>query len=540
MAASSNLASTSGTTGDSTTIGNSSSGISASYSAAIRAGWLARSLNQHASRLATNNNNNNNSTTNNNNNNNTNTNNSNGTNANAAAAQLAGMMDAAAAGSPMNDDFSFDDDDLWESVMNGIADPTGSHHNVPPHPLEMQFALGVNNYAAARNRYVAESNRQQRMLHFEVASRAFSQSIREPLQANSLPAALRIEPDDLLRIATLNSAVYHPSWADTGTTHGVSKSPAPSTRSSRSASAAAAATNSNNGIVLNGSGVERNQIAHVMFGASEGRAIRAEQPFPRVERSGNTNLLDPFQLSLSLSPTNSHDSDSSDLLCNTEMAIMQQQQQSSRSRAFGFRVAFDNPALPCDLDNTQVGSNLGGCFLIGVTSSTFTTHTESNTLKQSNVFWGIEDHGQIFEGMKRSDMNNHSTTATRTLVRQHQSRRRPYSRRQDGTHTSSSSGVPEAASFSADLAVDEPVGSGVNNSQEIQMNSHAVVFGVRDVVTVVCDLDNRSLTFWRNETLLGTLVSNLPLSGNLYPVAVPFNAGTTVAITSLKGDPLQL
>lgn len=506
----------------SSNLGNGNGGISAGYSAAIRAGWLARSLNHHASRLPVS----------------TNNNNNNSSNVNAAtAAQLAGMMDAAASGSPMNDDFSFDDDDLWESVMHGIADPT-NNHSAPPHPLELQFAMGVNNYAAARNRYVAESNRQQRLLHMEAASRGFSNSIRESLQSHAPSATLVIEPDDLYRIATLNAAVYQPNWADLGVTYG-SNSPTTSTRSSRSA--AAAAVNSNSGIELSGSALERNQVAHVMFGATEGRSIRAEQPFPRTDRPSNTNIFDPFHLSLSLSPANSHDSDSFDLLCNAEMATMQQQ---SRSRVFGFRVAFDNPAVSNDHDSTQVGMDLGGCFLVGVTSSSFTSYTESSALQQSHMFWGIEDHGQIFEGSKQTDMSNYSTAARTSSQnqRQQQNQRRPNARHQDDT-LSSSSGLPAAvaASFSLDLGVDETIGSGKNNNTEnIEMNSHSVLFGLRDVVSVVCDLDNRTLTFWRNDTLLGTLVSNLPRSGNLYPLAVPFNAGSTVAITSIKGDPLQL
>jgi hypothetical protein len=450
-------------------------------------------------------------------------------------AQLAGMMDAAAAaGSSMNDDFSFDDDDLLESVMNGMADPTSTHLNGPSHPLEIQFALGMNNYNTARNRYVAESNRQQRLLQLEVASRTFSNAIREPLQSSTPPPTLRVAPDDLYRIATINSAMYHPSWADPGATN----NPTSSTRSSRSAAAAGGATNRRSDIDFSGSGLEWNQIAHVMFGATEGRAIRAEQPFPRLDRASHTNVFDPFHLSFALSPTNSNDSDSFDLLCNTEVATMQ---QPTQSRVFGFRVAFDNPALPVDDEGTRVGMDLGGCFLIGVTSSTFTSPTDSSTLLQSNTFWGIEDHGQIFAGNKRSDVSGGTMTAVRASLPRHQSRRRSYIRNQDGLQNSST-GLPAVASgsFSMDLGISEPMTSAVHNTEEIEMNSHSVVFGICDVVTVICDVDNRSLTFWRNETLLGTLVTNLPRSGSLYPVAVPFNTGTTVAITSLKGDPLQL
>ena len=72
------------------------------------------------------------------------------------------------------------------------------------------------------------------------------------------------------------------------------------------------------------------------------------------------------------------------------------------------------------------------------------------------------------------------------------------------------------------------------------MNAAEVLFGSREVVTVVCDFECRTLTFWRDETLLGTLVTNLPRSSTLFPVVVPFNCGVTVAITGLDNDPLPL
>ena len=72
------------------------------------------------------------------------------------------------------------------------------------------------------------------------------------------------------------------------------------------------------------------------------------------------------------------------------------------------------------------------------------------------------------------------------------------------------------------------------------MNAHGVLFGAREVITCVCDMDCRTLTFWRDETLLGSLVSDLPRSVNLFPVAVPFNCGVTVAITGLNNDPMPL
>jgi hypothetical protein len=56
---------------------------------------------------------------------------------------------------------------------------------------------------------------------------------------------------------------------------------------------------------------------------------------------------------------------------------------------------------------------------------------------------------------------------------------------------------------------------------------------------VVVDMESRTLTFWRDDDILGTLVRNIPRSGALYPVAVPFNSGAIVAITGLDGSPVS-
>jgi hypothetical protein len=238
---------------------------------------------------------------------------------------------------------------------------------------------------------------------------------------------------ELLRAATANAASYQPRWVN------------PSQLSTRGRS-------SGNDIQV-GEG-ERQNLARLPSGAAEGRAIRAEEPLPRSE---------PFGAIASALP--------------------------GPRRTFGFRVAFDHPS-------TETGGNMGGCHLLGVTTSSFTAYGEQNGLQQSPFFWGIEDGGQKYEG---SQYNSARTS------------RRAYS------------------SFRNDFV-----------SQDAPLNAANVLFGCREVVTVVCDYESRTLTFWRDGTLLGSLVTNLPRSGNLFPVAVPFNGGVTVAITGLNEDPLPL
>jgi hypothetical protein len=405
---------------------------------------------------------------------------------------------------PPHLDASFEEN-VWDSVLQGLE---------PPSMDPSQFVT------AARNRLVANESARQRLL--EAASRAFSQAHREadPILMtmsgtnNSASFAVTLPPEDLLRAASANVAIYQPTWADPTTlvTSNLATS-STSTRSARSAAAAAAANSY--GIEVSGGDVAvGHPVAHVPLGGAEGRAIRAEPPFPRTESS---HLFDPFHLS----PTSSNDSGN---LFDSMTDVRFTSNVPLHSHVFGFRVVFDHPtAMLNEEDATQQrGANLGGCFLVGVTSSSFISFNEPSALQQSNVFWGIEDHGQIFEGTLVGHASSDRTAG-------------------GGRGTARSRLQAEARIFGVDLVGGRSGGETVDTSPvAVPMNAQGVLFGAREVVTVVCDLDSRSMTFWRDETLLGTLVANLPRTGNLHPVVVPFNAGVAVAITGLNMDPLPL
>lgn len=189
------------------------------------------------------------------------------------------------------------------------------------------------------------------------------------------------------------------------------------------------------------------QICTVTEGGGVGRAIRAEPPISRS--SGD-------------SPT-------------------------GNNRIMGFRVAFDHPT-------SSEGQSMGGCYLVGVTTSSFSAYNESNALAQSPFFWGIEDGGNKYEGPRH----------VRRGVRR------------------------QSPSYATELA------------PSVSRNTHGVIFGARDVVSVVCDMNSRTMCFWRNDTCLGPLVQGLPRTGSLFPVVVPFNARVTVAIGPLTQDLLPL
>lgn len=185
------------------------------------------------------------------------------------------------------------------------------------------------------------------------------------------------------------------------------------------------------------------QICTVPQGGGDGRAIRAEPPIPR--------------------------------------------DASQNNRVFGFRVAFDHPLV-------SPGHSMGGCYLVGLTTSSFSAYNDPNALAQAPFFWGIEDGGNKYEGPRHA---------------------RRGARRQ-------------SPSYSTEIG------------PSVSRNAHGVLFGARDVVSVVCDLNSRTVCFWRNDTYLGPLVQGLPRSGSLFPIVVPFNARVSTAIGPLSQDLLPL
>lgn len=323
------------------------------------------------------------------------------------------------------DDIGLDDDDLWETMINGVGDDAES-------AME-SLAMEVSGEGSMTNRTRLLESRQR----FMDAARAFSQATRE---------SQSIDPALLLRFANENAVNYQPVWESTS-------------------SIGASRTRSTTNRIEVGEG-ERRNLAHVQSGAGEGLAIRAEPSFPKNDTLGSFRM-----------PTTSN--------------IVSNSQGRPNRRIFGFRVAFDHPA--CDQ-----GGNMGGCYLVGVTTSSFTSFGEQNSLQQSPFFWGIEANGQKYEGSRY----NQSRGARRTS---------------------------SASSYSIELS-----------PQDAPTNPNGVLFGSREIVTVIADFDSRNLTFWRDETLLGTLVHNLPRNINVYPIAVPFHSGVTVAITGLDNDPLPL
>ena len=251
--------------------------------------------------------------------------------------------------------------------------------------------------------------------------------------------ASSLSSEELMQAATDNASSYNPKWIS------------PSQIGGR-------VNTTGNGIQI-GDG-ERQNVAHLPVGAGEGRAVRALEAVPR-------NI--PFSALVSSG----------------------RNQERRHRRTFGFKVAFDHAGQ-------EKGTSLGGCYLVGVTTSSFSNFGERNGLQQCPLFWGVEDGGNKFEGSRYS---SHTTRGTR----------------------------PENSNYGAEL---EP-GEGT-------LNDHGVLFGAREVVTVVVDVDSRTMTLWRDNDHLGTLVTNLPRGSGLFPIAVPFNAGSTVAITGMDGNPLTL
>lgn len=252
---------------------------------------------------------------------------------------------------------------------------------------------------------------------------------------------IRLEPEELWQAAMENGTLYQPKWMNPSQIGGRMRT--------------------GNGIEV-GDGESQN-VAYLPLGSGEGRALRALEAFPRsapfasFNRSGESPERKP-------------------------------------RRVFGFKVAFDHP-------KKEPGKNMGGCYLIGVTTTSFAAFSERNALQQSPFFWGIEDGGSKYEGSRHHNGRESGRRAGQSVY-----------------------------------AVDV-------NPEEAPRNEDSVLFGSRQVITCIVDLESRTLTFWRNENdgepkLLGTLVTGIPRGGQLYPIVVPYNAGSTVAITGMVGDPL--
>lgn len=264
-------------------------------------------------------------------------------------------------------------------------------------------------------------------------------SVMDAARSFAMAAARELDPSEILRAACDNGSLYQPKWMNPSQIGGRMRT-------------------GNNIEVGEG---ENQNVAHLPLGAGEGRALRALEAFPRSAPFASFNMP----------------------------ASNASEHERRPRRAFGFRVAFEHPT------KESKGGNMGGCYLVGVTTTSFASFSERNALQQSPFFYGIEDGGNKYEGSR-----GHAPRDSRRAQ----------------------------SSYAVELSPDEA-----------PRNADNVLFGCRDVITCVADLESRTLTFWRDEELLGTLVTNLP-GGNLYPVVVPFNAGATVAITGMAGDPVTL
>jgi hypothetical protein len=300
----------------------------------------------------------------------------------------------------------------------------------------------------------------------EAAAAAYAAAGLGPPTARSLVDAARagllgssgrdvepLEPDELWRAAFANGSIYQPKWMN------------PAEIGGRMRTA--------NGIEV-GDGDNQN-VAYLPLGAGEGRALRALESIPR---SAPFNSLS----SSSLSPRDGRESQNASHCRRTR-------------RIFGFRVAFEHPSK-------EEGKNLGGCYMIGVTTGSFGSFSEKNALQSSQFFWGIEDSGKKYEGSRYH-------------------------------HGSSRDGTRHGPGNANELTIDEA-----------PRNGDSVLFGSKEVITCVVDSEARTMTFWREgnggNTLLGTLVSNLPRAAQLYPIVSPYSSGSTVAITGMTGDPVPL
>ena len=191
---------------------------------------------------------------------------------------------------------------------------------------------------------------------------------------------------------------------------------------------------------------ESQQVACVTEGGNNGHCVRSAQSIPTSRSS--TLQLDNDEATVRDAPS-----------------------------VFGWRIVFEHPTR-------EKGRNLGGCYLIGITTDEFTDFNSHSGLQQSRLFWGIEDNGRKYEG------------GTRGMA----------------------------------VALGSRAGGAPRNSDN-------ALFASKEIITAVIDFDGGTLNLWRDGRFLGPVVSGLPKSTNFFPVAVPFSAGVCVAITGLTSCP---
>ena len=150
---------------------------------------------------------------------------------------------------------------------------------------------------------------------------------------------------------------------------------------------------------------------------------------------------------------------------------------TNSSPLVGWRIAFDLPA------REQGRSGGGGSYFIGIVAEDFGDFNSRNGLQQSRLFWGVDDIGIKYDGGTRGMVASSSRTGV---------------------------GARSPKSF---------------------------LFALREVVTVVLDMEAMTLSMWRDSRFLGTILSGLPKGRTFFPVAIALNPGACVAITGLSNSP---
>ena len=328
-----------------------------------------------------------------------------------------------------------------------------------------------------------------------------------PLGSSSRPppsaSVARTPPQELLQLATLHASTRPLSfqWWQPATVPGHHHN----------------SNNNNNNNNTLSMQIQQN-LVHVPRGAGEGRAIRVNEPLPYVLAGNAYTTTTTANTNATTAEVNANNH-------NTTTTTTESIPPSPPQRnIIGFRVAFDLPSC-----QGIVGSSLGGNYLVGVTTTAFSSFHVHNGLQNTPLFYGIDDSGKKYQGpARRSTAGQGGNDHHWNMLQQRQQSRR------------AAAGGGGAASSSSSSNTVSPYAT-LLSPRDVTMNEHGVLFGNRQVITVVVNLDEHTMTFWRDETLLGTLVTNLPTRiVKFFPIVVPYHPGATCIITSLSDDPLPL
>ena len=209
------------------------------------------------------------------------------------------------------------------------------------------------------------------------------------------------------------------------------------------------------------------------------------------------------------------------LLAKGERVVRAASHVPITTKVYGFRFAVDSL-----ITTSGNGSNR---FIIGLAPSPTSFHISDGAICLG-PFWGIDDKGHVIESrldfiqsiISRGDHNIALTSSSgNTLI---------------GHRTSSSNSTALIRGNVANILSDQS-----SSLRSIDTQRSTSDDGDNEnSVTIIIDNSSRLITFMKGELIIGSTTKPFPAASSLYPVALSYDVGSIIAITSVKNDPVVM